>query len=474
MSSREVFQLRPLGWEQDPEEERFKLSTLDPTPQCAYNHYVLFFRLEDAKKSEAVEVVKTGLQKTLSQARYMCGTIEHDPEGGLSFVKRKDSAVQFVVHRLDPNGEHPSLDTIEKAHFSGHSLQDVNLWSIPELTWGERPEAIPDRSPAVSAYQLNVLDGGLILSMHHHHYSCDVMGWSNFTRQLAENCHAISNATAFPSWDLACIDASRFTKTLPAESLVDGPPVPAKHPGHREQQPVLFHLPKSKAEALKKLAAPTDPEAHWISTYDAVCAYIWRMLSKVRAPLHNPDPSATLWWGEAVNMRPRLSDPPVPERMMRNVVAGAFSDTAPVPALTVADVVSDAPLSKLAGYIRALTESCDEQHLGLLIDLIAPIRDKRTISLRVDAHPPMSMFVTDHRPADVSAFDFGFAKPITHRHVWGDLVTAGVVLIYPPVGSAAAAADEGCTFAITMEKELVPKLVEDAEWTKYFEYRGID
>ncbi|KAF4839116.1 Trichothecene 3-O-acetyltransferase TRI101 [Colletotrichum tropicale] len=473
MSSREVFQLRPLGWEQDPAEERFKLSVLDPTPQAAYNHYALFFRLDDAKKNDAVEILKAGLQRTLSQARYMCATIERDPQGGYSFVKRKESAVQFVVHRLDPNGNHPSLDSIEASYFSGNSLGDVNLWSIPELTWGERPEADPDCSPVVAAYQINIMDGGLIFSMHNHHYSCDVMGWANFTRQLAENCFAASNATDFPSWDPGCIDALRFTKDLPAESLVDGPAIPQMHPDHKEQQAVLFHLPKSKAEALKKLAMPTDPASHWISTYDATCAYVWRMLTKVRAPLHKPDSSTTLWWGEAVNMRPRLSNPSVPERMMRNVVAGAFSDTAPVPPLTVADVVSDAALSKLAGYIRALTESCNEEHLERLIGFIAPIKDKRTISLRVDAHPPMSMFVTDHRPADVSGFDFGFAKPITHRHLWGGHKTAGVVLIYPPVGGTASA-DEGFMFAITMEKELVAKLMESPEWTEYFEYRGID
>ncbi|GJC85391.1 trichothecene 3-O-acetyltransferase tri101 [Colletotrichum liriopes] len=473
MSSRQSFQLLPLGQENDPEEERFKLSTIDPTPNCAYNHYALFFRLEDSEKSRAVDVLKAGLERTLSQARYLCGTIEKDLEGGYSFVKRRDSTVQFVLHRLDPHGNHPSLDDIEKSYFSGQSLQDVHLWSVPGLTWGERPEANPDNSPVVAAYQLNLLEGGLLFSMHHHHYSCDLMGWSNFTRQLAENCYAIANSTSFPPWDPANIDVSRFTKTLPAESLVDGPPVAQKHPDHPEQQAVLFHLPKSKAEELKKLATSTDPEAPWISTYDAMCAYVWRMLSKVRAPLYKPDPFASLWWGEAVNMRPRLHTPPVPGRMMRNAVAGAFSDTAPVPPLAAGDVISDAPLSKLAGYIRALTESCTEQHVERLIELLAPIRDKRTISLRVDAHPPMSMFVTDHRSADVSGFDFGFAKPITYRHLWGNMVTAGVVLVYAPIQSPGNP-DEGFMFAITMEKDLVPKLRESSEWSDYFEYRGVD
>lgn len=192
-------------------------------------------------------------------------------------------------------------------------------------------------------------------------------------------------------------------------------------------------------------------------------------------------------------MRERLQklilDGQTPEHMLRNVVAGAFSHSAPVqfsdkPSMaeadpngpsppTVAEIVSDAPLSELACYIRALTNSCTEEHLETLISMIAPIRDKRSISLRVDAHPPMSMFVTDHRMGDVSGFDFGFAKPITYRHLWGSSITAGLVLIYAPI-RCTANPDEGCMFTITMEKELVPKLLEDADWTAYFEYRGVD
>lgn len=37
-----------------------------------------------------------------------------------------------------------------------------------------------------------------------------------------------------------------------------------------------------------------------------------------------------------------------------------------------------------------------------------------------------------------------------------------------------ACVDEGCMFTITMEKEVVPKLFETAEWVEYFENRGID
>ncbi|KAK6222668.1 hypothetical protein LQW54_000849 [Pestalotiopsis sp. IQ-011] len=471
MPSRQVFQLHPSGWEAGPNEERFKVSIIDRTPVTTYTQYVVYFRVDDADKDQAVDVLKAGLEKTLSQAKYFCATIEKDPEGGHSFVKKKDTTVKFVFQRLDlPEDEYPSLDEVEAAYFSARSLGDANIWG---MTWGERPEADPDCSPVVAAYQVNLIKGGIVFSMHCHHYAGDVMGWNNFTHQLADNCYAICKSTPSPSWDPACIDASRFVKDLPEDQLVDGPPTPQRHPDHPEQQAVLFHLPTSKADELKRRALPEESGSQWISMYDAMCAYIWRLLTRTRAEFYKPDLSQKLYWGEAINMRPRLHNPPVPERMMRAIVAGGFSDSHPETAMTIGEVIEGASLYKMASYIRSLTESCTEKHLEGLVDLIASIRDKRSISLRVDAHPPMSMFVTDHRSGDVTSFDFGFAKPITYRFLWGESITAGLILIYAPLRPSPNP-DEGCMFTVTMEKDLVPKLREDPEWSEFFEYRGVD
>lgn len=166
---------------------------------------------------------------------------------------------------------------MERAHFSCRSLGDLKRWSIPEMVWGDgNPAADVDNSPTTAAYQLNFVRGGLVFSMHSHHYASDVMGWSNFTRQLADNCYAIANKTAFPPWDPACIDASRFTKHITTASLVDGPPAPQRHPGHPAvQQACLFRLLANKAARLKQLATPASTclAEEWISTYDAMCAY---------------------------------------------------------------------------------------------------------------------------------------------------------------------------------------------------------
>ncbi|GKT87063.1 acyl transferase [Colletotrichum tofieldiae] len=136
MPKEEVYDLHPYGWENDPEVERSRVSTLDYLTVLSYNHYAIFFRLEDAEKPRVVETLKAGLEKTLAQ-------------------------------------------------------------------------------PITSAFKANFVRGGLVFSIHSHHYAADVMGWAGFVHQFAENCYAFAKGTAYPTWDPACQDVSRLLKPEP-------------------------------------------------------------------------------------------------------------------------------------------------------------------------------------------------------------------------------------------------------------------
>ncbi|KAK2009013.1 hypothetical protein LZ32DRAFT_591007 [Colletotrichum eremochloae] len=474
MSRIEEFQIRPLGWENGPEEERFKLSTLDYLSARTYNNYALFFKVKDGDKSKVAAVLKEGLERTLAQAKHLVGTIEKDDDGFHSFVKRKNSSVKFVVQYLDsPEDKFLSFAEIEEAHFVTTTLGDIQVLSNAPMTYGEKPEAHPDANPATSSFKANFIPGGLIFNMHPHHYSNDISGWGSFTKQLAENCFAIINKTDFPSFDPKCLDRSRFdAPVIPEESRVDAPPQANRHPEHKPSQSLIFHLPKSKAAELKK-AASTD-DGSWISTYDAVVAFVWRTFTKIREPVYKPDPSSNPIWAEAINMNKRLTNPKMPARMQGNLFFAALSAMAPVPQLTVAEVVSKAPLSKLAAYTRQMTDTMTGELLARALQTVAPIRNKWDLSIRVNSFPPMSLVITDWRDADVCNADFGFAKPTAFRHLFEpNTVTENIVIVYPP-HRGPAGDDEGIELQVSFEKELVQQLVDDPEWNQYFEFRGVD
>ncbi|KAJ6106721.1 hypothetical protein N7512_010238 [Penicillium capsulatum] len=447
----ETFQIHPLGWENDPEEERMKVAMSNYLPGLCYNIYVLYFRLNEAERTPAVEVLKAGLARTLSQARQLCGRVEKDAEGGHSFVKQKDSTVRLDVQWLDAQDDCcPSLDDLENANFRISALGPPERWIIPEMKFGERPECHMDNSPLICAFKASLVPGGLVFAMHHHHCANDLLGWAGFTHQLAENCYAIRNGTPFPHWDMACLDLGRFSRpVVPKEMEVDGPGAPPLRPNPPPAEALLFCLSKDKAAELKKLCHPLD--GSWISTHDAFSAFIWRTLTRVRSPVYSPDPSAPLMWMGPVNLRPRLNPPKVPERLQQNVTSAAISTRSEVPAPTAAEVLSEWPLSRLAAYIRMLTNAVSEESVGF----------------RVGSLPPMSVFQTDHRNANVTSADFGFGTPLRYRQLMDAPVD--LVLVYPPRKS-----DGGLEFLITIERDLTQVLLEDPEWNSYFEYLGVD
>ena len=485
----EVFHLHPS--DPSPEEERFKLSLFDPIILVVYCQFTLYFRLDDNAESKqtAASVLKEGLEKTLGQARHLCSTLEYEEEGGFSFVKKPDTTVKYVVKHLD-TPDYPSIDDLEKATFSCKSLGDLSAWSLEGMPYGENlPESNPYNSPITSGFQLNLIRGGAVLSSHIHHWAADLMGWSNFTRQLADNCRAIhvsrqtQSPIEWPSWDPACIDVTRFCKSVPKESLVDGPPVAPRHPDNPdEQQTLLFHLPASKAAKLKQLANPADGSS-WVSTYDAMCAFVWRCLTRARVPYYKP---ASLeerapWFGESVAMRQRFHNPDPPQRMIRNMLAGGFSELFEEPLPTLGEIAAlpagrEASLSVPASYIRRLTDSMTQSRVEALLEYISTLKDQQSVSFNLASKPPLSLFITDHRPADIAGCDFGFMKPITHRFLTGGAVSPNLTLVYPAPHSdkAHGSDDAGTIWAISMEKAVIPTLLEDPEWSEYMEYRGVD
>ncbi|KAF5667310.1 acyl transferase [Fusarium heterosporum] len=476
MPKQEEFNLHPFGWEKDPDEERFKLCAFDYLSTITYTSSVIFFRLRDEEKSKAVAALKEGLERTLSQVRHLVGTIEKDQDGYHSIVRRKASTFQFVVQYLDgPEDVYPSLDEIADAHYLSPILGDINVLSNLPMTCGSKPEAHPDNSPIVASAKASFINGGLILNISTHHWTNGLNGFASFLEQLSENCFAATNGTEFPSFDPRCMDRTLFgpfgfDSISSSESQVDAPPRRARNLQHKHSQAILFHLPKSKTQALKKLASPTD--GTWITTFNAICALLWRVSSRLREPLYKPGLDYKPLWAGGVSVTRFYTDPPMPKRIQGNLQMDITSEMSEVPQLTLAEIISDAPLSKLAMYTRQVTESVNLETITAVLKKVASVRNKQDLSINVDSFQPMSLLTSDWRKADVCALNFGFSKPTAHRHLFGGVPLSQVVVFPPRVGPAGD--DEGIEVQVSIETEIIPKMINDPEWSRYFEFRGVD
>ncbi|KAG9256670.1 uncharacterized protein F5Z01DRAFT_481830 [Emericellopsis atlantica] len=480
----EEIDLHPWGWETDPEEERFRLSTLDYLTTKTFTNMAVMFKVEASQKDMVTELFKESIARTLSQIRHMIGTIEKDPDGQHSIVRKRGTTTKFVVQYLDgPEDTYPSLAEMEKAHFTSDILGDADELSYLPMTFGPKPEADPDNSPPVSAFKLNYIPGGMILMLPSHHYANGIIAFTSFVHQMADWCYALANKTEHPAFDPRNLDRTLFTNLgFETAEASAGPntetsglapaPAPAlpvsSPPRHRRSHSLLFHVPKSKAAQLKKLATPAD--GSWITTYNAICAMMWRVFSRIREPLYNPGRDYTPTFGTGVTLIKRI--PNMPERMQGNMQFDINSTTSHLPQFTLGEIISNVPLSKLASYIREMTESVTPEMLAVELQKVARMRDKKNLSISVDAFPLMALYITDWRGCNLCDFDFGFAHPTAYRHMFG-IIPQGHCVVYP-AHHGPAGDDEGIELQVTFEEELMADLLNDPEWNRYFEFRGVD
>ncbi|KAH6640732.1 hypothetical protein F5144DRAFT_599413 [Chaetomium tenue] len=542
MPEQQVYHIHPLGWENDPDEERYRVSPLDFVGTCVFNNYTLYFKLGDEEKAKVLEVLRCGLERTLSQTRHLTSTIEQGPDGDHWFVRRYGNTVELRAQWLDSPEDadkYPSLQDMEDSHFSALTLGDLDLWRIPHMRCGaDNPVAYPNLRPAVAAFKASFVRGGLVLVTHMYHLANDLSGWASFVQQLADNCRASLTGTPYPPWDPACLVVTRRLAKPPIpeadkvdppkQTLLNDPSATPPLPGGR--QSLLFHLPKSKAAQLKALCQPPSATTQTTSTahpsiYAATTALLLHTLTRLRHPhyaAHIPRTARPLW-AEVIDMRRRAARSDfglgvIPQRMQRNLLSAAVSRLE-MPGVgegpTVGGLLGVSnrsalrgvgerekkgggeegveeevwPLHRTAAWVRAMTEAAGTRAvLEGLHDQFHVLRDKTRAAADLHDLPALAVAVSDHRGAaavigggggrdgEGEGAEFGFGKPVAYRQLWGR-VDVGLVIVYPARAGRLGeegGEDEGLEFMIGYEKVLAKELVEDEEFGKWFEYRGVD
>ncbi|KAL3437843.1 transferase [Aspergillus tetrazonus] len=466
-SRREIEYLHPSPHPQMDLDEQFPLSPLDLVITRNYSTWALIFKLDQANDSLSItQTLRRAIQATLAQCRHVVGTIEADGHGGFCILKRIGSTVPFVTNHLDG----PSYADIKQSGFSSASLVDPTQYTIPGMTLAS--PCSPDASPPVSGYQVAFIPGGFVFTVHVHHFAMDVTGINSLIQQIADHSRALVHGTTPPEWNDAWMDRSRFNPpSIPQTECVDAPPPAPRHLDWKPCSWLLFSIPQEKLTCLKHQATSlTTTTDKWISTYDALAAFLWRVLSRNRAKIYHPDLSAPAIFLESKLCSPVT--PPIAPRYQGNLLCGGISSLHTSP-LTLHEVITPTtPLSTLAAFIRDLTNSVTEDTLKTALTHTARIRDKSNLDMRLDSFPPMSVAVTDWRGADMCAVDFGFSstgtggRPTAARHV-ADTVLENMVMIYPTrMGEV--------DVVVPFEAEYLDLLLRDEELATMAVFRGVE
>ncbi|KAL2195272.1 transferase [Corynascus similis CBS 632.67] len=466
MPRKDTTYLRPTGWE-NPKDEWRRLCPMD-YGTYSWENWILIFQISDeSDKPSFLQKFQRGIEATLGQCRHVAGSIEKNEFGDYSVVTRPDSTVRFATLWLDgPDDECLSYSEWESESFCCEALiQDPSRLVV----FPRSSDASPATIQPTMAFQLTFIPGGAIFGISIHHWFMDAIGIAGFIHQLAANCRALENGTERPFFDETLMDRSRFMGSpVPEKDKINISPPPLVNRKRLPCAYLLFHLPLSKARELKRMATPED--GSMISTYDAVVAFLWRIMMKNRAQIYNPRLRTKAIFGEAVNMRGRV-DPPVPHGYQGVFAGGTISLFQKRP-LTLGQVISEVPLSRVASFIRAITNSADSAMLEKQVDKNRRARDKLALHKTLDFLPPMSLVSTDWRGTDVSQLDFGFGRSVALRSP-ADAVVGNLMILYPH-RKVKDDPDHGWEIVLPFEAEHVDMLINDPELNEFLQYCGYE
>ncbi|KAM3417069.1 hypothetical protein BST61_g8646 [Cercospora zeina] len=241
-----------------------------------YSRRVLCFELpQSSSQDKVVDVIQRALK----------ALVQGTPELGATSIVVQDAApydatkpwrelapgkgIELVIKDLTVSM--PSYKELEASGFPLSEFRDSEVMPI------EGP-IVPEPA-AVSKFQLNFIDGGVLLASCIYHHLTDGNGMNAIMRALAENCKKATETSGdLPPHVLdtnrAVFDVPRgFTPGVshdeapPEVNGVEPPPPP-------QFQPHYYHISAENAQALKEYAGSISP----VSTHDAISAALWRTL----------------------------------------------------------------------------------------------------------------------------------------------------------------------------------------------------
>lgn len=400
----------------------------------------------NADKESLVGHLHVAFHHTVQRVPFLAGSIVPSLEGG----NHQRKVVPQGVARLDIRdlSHKLSFDRLAEEGFSQHLLAEVLC-------------STEDNTPHVCLFEANFIDRGLLLVVSISHIVADGRGVTEMIKIFAQNlCKAQAGLIGYP------LETTQEVYRSDRRRIVTGNGVP----GPVEAHPALtsaaagthsrladvgtccrtYRIGADALVALKK-AASSAANNSWISTNDAISAFIWRSIMVARHRAGFLDAGNEVHVAQPVDCRALLG---LEEPYFGNAI---YMTQGSLPFADLADAATG--LSAAARIIRAQIRTATAERF----------RDVVGCSERAEQEPHTRMKIADDVLAGgiilTSHFKFGlhqvdFGPAFEGRQVKalrfpvrGTMVGAVIVLPRLPDGS--------CEFMITEQGRTVECLVDD-------------
>ncbi|RHZ55319.1 uncharacterized protein CDV56_104691 [Aspergillus thermomutatus] len=440
-----------------------------------YTQICLCYPVADASSHPAIiDTLKRGLERLSSSFPWVAGQIVNEgaSEGntGVFKIKPLDRVPRLVVKDLRNDPSIPTMDALRQAHFPSSMLDESVV--APRKTIPPPDE--PSDSDPVFIVQAIFITGGLLLAFVGHHMAMDMTGQGHLMRLLSKACRN----EPFSEQELSSVNLARHNlipllddsyqpgpeiarhilKPLPAQTTCNDPsdergPPPPPHPPKCTW--TFFSFSPTDLAKLKSHATKTATTG-FVSTDDALSAFIWQAVARVRLPRLGS--RAELTFGRAVDVRSYLGVPKTYPGLLQNMTYNSS---------TLQELVEE-PLGVIASQLRS---SLDPEALAYqtraLATCFARTPDKSIFSFGASIDPSRDMMLSSWAKVNCYELDFnlGLSTPECVRRP-RFLPVEGLMYLMPK------ALDGEIALMVCLRDDDLERLKEDEEFVKYGKHIG--
>lgn len=475
MSTNNQYHVRPDGRFPSPTPvQQHKLLPLDYLAPRSWDSACLVFSVHDT--ATALGRLKTGLSLALADFRWLAGSLEADGDGSLSLMIRPQDSVALSITKLENFSSYSELRSagFPQDAFDPSVLMPPGDWSIAAGS----PTSNLDGAVKVAAFQANIIQQGLILSLTWHQSCCDAAGMFGFVRRWAQ-CARLSG-----------------TKPAPAQKLSESKKLASRPMRHRSDQTrmeklsekmakrkyaqtqavrgsgwspgvysAIIHFPRDKLATLLEKSTSSDSASDpkpqnpsmlaskkKILLHHAVLALVYKRVIEARWRTFHAGPAALTDISLALDLR---RSPPYINIGFGSTVLNATSEP-----MAVRDILSDASLPLMA---ESICETCNGVTLSTVNEAnewIERMDRPCEATLKLDPAVSLNFAAVDYRAWRLDELDFGFQPPKVFRH--GNPPMNGMAMLLPVRDDGL-----GLEVLVSLEQSSMRRLLDDWELKMY-------
>ncbi|KAJ3090292.1 hypothetical protein HK102_004215 [Quaeritorhiza haematococci] len=444
-----------------------------------YTQICLCFSVADASShTHIVDTLQKGLERLSANFPWVAGqVVEEGSEGGnagIFKIKPLERIPRLIVKDLRHDPSIPTMDALRQANFPFSMLDESIIAPRKTLPGGSDDE---DETYPVFLVQATFITGGLLLTFVGEHNAMDMTGQGQVIHILSKACHNeqftgeelstgnLDRRDLVPLLDDSYKECSELARqvakhTPPSHLDANGtngdPAAPFPPP---KSTWAYFTFPHISLTALKSLATQTITlPSGYISTDDALSAFIWQSVIRARLPRREPTSESTL--ARAVDVRRYIGVPQTYPGLLQNMTYHTNS---------LRQLVTE-PLGVVASQLRLAVDP-KTSNLGYctraLATLLSHTSDKASVSFTATLDLSADLMISSWAKVDCYNLDFnlGLGKPEAVRRPRFEPFESLIYLM-------PRALDGEIAVAICLRDEDLGRLRADEEFGKYGKYIG--